>query len=252
MHLLAIDQGNTRTKFGLFVHGALQCVWTVDTGKSATPDELAAQAFSPSEVPGLVHLGLCSVVPELLPAWEHLAAQRGCPLTLLTGQSPTPLRNAYQTPTTLGADRLMAAVAAAQHVGLPVIPLHAGTTTVVDAVSADGVYLGGMISLGIGSAAHALSTATSTLQPATWREPAQAIGRTTTEALANGLFYQSIGGVQAMVAAIRAELAAPVPLALTGGWAGALRHHLDQVALLDEYLVLHGIAITLGVVSSEQ
>ena len=86
--------------------------------------------FPPPDLPHIVHIGLCSVVPELLPAWEQMAAKRGCPLTLLTGQSATPLRNAYQTPDTLGGDRLLAAVAAAQRVGTPVIPLHAGTTTV--------------------------------------------------------------------------------------------------------------------------
>ena len=53
-----------------------------------------------------------------------------------------------------------------------------------------------------------------------------------------------------MVDAIRTELGTPAPLALTGGWAGALRPHLDNVALVDEYLVLHGIAIVMG--NSEQ
>lgn len=245
MFLLAIDQGNTRTKFGLFSHGTLQRAWNVETDKTATSDVLRAQAFPSSDLPRHIHLGLCSVVPELLPAWEQMAAEYDLPLTLLTGNSPTPLQNTYLTPDTLGGDRLMAAVAAAARVGTPVIPLHAGTATVVDAVSAEGAYLGGIISLGIGSAAQALTTATSALPTAAWCEPAHAIGRTSAEALSNGLFYQSIGGVQAMVTAVRAELGSPVPLALTGGWAGVLRPYLDNVALLDEYLVLQGIALTL-------
>ncbi len=246
MYLLAIDQGNTRTKFGLFSHGALQRVWTANTDKTATPAVLRAHAFPAIDLPRGIHVGLCTVVLELLPAWEQLAAERGYPLTILTGLSPTPLQNAYLTPATLGGDRLMAAVAAAARVGTPVISLHAGTATVVDAVSPDGAYLGGIISLGIGTAATALTAATSALQLATWRAPVHAIGRSSTEALSNGLFYQSVGGVRAMVDAVRAELGAPAPLALTGGWAGALHPHLDNVALLDEYLVLHGIAICLG------
>ena len=116
--------------------------------KRATPDALRAQAFPSPDLPRLGHLGLCSVVPELLPAWEQMAAASGYPLTILTGQSTTPLRNAYLTPETLGADRLLAAVAAAARVGTPVIPLHAGTATVVDAVSPEGAYLGGMITPG--------------------------------------------------------------------------------------------------------
>lgn len=246
MYLLAIDQGNTRTKFGLFLHGTLERSWIADTDKSATPEMLYAQAFPSPELPRVLHLGLCSVVPELLPAWERMAAACQCPLTILTGQSPTPLRNAYATPDTLGGDRLMAAVAAAARVGTPVIPLHAGTATVVDAVSADGAYLGGMISLGIGSTANALTVATSALPLAAWQEPEHAIGRSSREAVANGLFYHSVGGVRAMVDAVRAELGTSAPLALTGGWAHALRPYLDHVALLDEFLALHGIAITLA------
>ncbi len=246
MQILAIDQGNTRTKFGLFNDGELQRVWTANTRKAASVDELRAMLFHPFEFPHTVHVALCTVVPELLPTWQQLAAQTGCPLTILTSRSPTPLHNAYRTPETLGVDRLMAAVAAAARVGVPVIPIHAGTATVVDAIDADHHYLGGMISLGISKTAEALATAASILWPAEWQEPEHAIGRSSAEALSNGLFYQSVGGLKAMVQAIRNELGAAAPLALTGGWARALSPHLDHVALVDEYLVLHGIAITVG------
>ena len=245
--LLAIDQGNTRTKLGLFCDRELQRVWTAATNKTASPDELRAMVFHVPEVPTVISLALCTVVPELLPAWQQMATASTCPLLTLTGLSPTPLRNAYETPETLGADRLMAAVAAAECIGVPVIPVLAGTATVVDAVSWERHYLGGLIGIGIGTAAEALAEAASILWPAEWREPAHAIGRSSDEALSNGLFYQSIGGVVAMVQAIRAELAAPAaPLVLTGGWAQRLSPHLEHVALVDDHLVLRGIAITAG------
>ena len=47
-----------------------------------------------------------------------------------------------------------------------------------------------------------------------------------------------------MISATRAELGGKVPLVLTGGWAAQLAPYLDGVALVDDYLVLRGIALT--------
>lgn len=244
MALLAIDQGNTRTKFGLFTAGALQRVWTITTRKDATADELASAAFTQHRLPDDLHVGLCSVVPELVPCWATAVGGRG--LTIITGETPTPLLNSYATPATLGADRLMMAVAAAERVGAPVIPISLGTATVVDAVSADGAYLGGMIAPGIAVTAQALATAASALGTVAWQPPAAAIGRSSADAMTSGLFYQSIGGLRAMVEAIRQELQHPhAPLALTGGWAKTLAPYLHHVAVVDPSLVLQGIAVTL-------
>ncbi len=246
MSLLAIDQGNSRTKFGLFRAGALLRTWVTGTDKQAGAATLLhALRHDPEMTPG-TPIGLCSVVPELLPAWEQAAHALDSPLTIFTGNSPTPLRNAYETPETLGPDRLLAAVAAVDRAGAPVIPISAGTAFVVDAVSADRVYLGGMIAPGITPISEALSVAASALWPPGWHEPEHAIGATSEEALRHGLFYLSIGGLRAMVDAVRRELGVAAPLVLTGGWAQRVAPHLDGVALLDEYLVLHGIALALA------
>ncbi|MHB9129462.1 MAG: type III pantothenate kinase [Armatimonadota bacterium] len=244
--LLAIDQGNTRAKFGLFDDaGTLLRAWAAATEKEATALELRSSVFHAPDVPADVPIGLCSVVPELVPSWQQMAHDLGCPFTVITGQTPTPLTNAYETPETLGPDRLMSAVAAADAVGAPVIPISLGTATVVDAVSAQRAYLGGMIAPGIGLAAQALSNAASALWPAEWHQPEQAIGKSSEEAMTAGLFYLTVGGIQAMVRAVRHELDTDAPLALTGWWAQRVAPYLDHVKLVDEYLVLRGIALTL-------
>jgi pantothenate kinase type III len=62
----------------------------------------------------------------------------------------------------------------------------------------------------------------------------------------SGIFYQSIGGVRAMIAAIREELHVQAPVILTGGWAVAVAPHLDEDTPVHPHLVLMGIAGTLG------
>lgn len=246
MQLLAIDQGNTRTKLGLFAGDTLRQTAAFSTQKAASAVDLEQAVFTRSGIPQDVHIGLCTVAPETVPTWEALAARIGCRLTVLTGTSPTPLTNVYTTPRTLGPDRLLAAVAAANAAGAPVISISLGTAMVVDAVSADREYLGGMIAPGIGLAERALVRGTSALRAVTWKRPAQAIGRSTEESLVNGWFYHSIGSLREMIAATRKALSANAPLVLTGGWAKQIAPHLDGVALVDQYLVLRGIALTLG------
>ncbi|MHB0939308.1 MAG: type III pantothenate kinase [Armatimonadota bacterium] len=246
MQLLAIDQGNTRTKLGLFEDGALKKTSAFPTQKAASPADLEQAVFTRSGFPRDARIGLCTVAPEAVPAWDALAARVGCSLTVLTGTSPTPLTNAYATPRTLGPDRLLAAVAAANAAGAPVISISLGTAMVVDAVSADRAYLGGMIAPGIGLAERALVRGTSALRAVTWKRPAQAIGRSTEESLVNGWFYHSIGSLREMIAATRKALGVAAPLVLTGGWARQIAPHLDGVAQVDQYLVLRGIMLTLA------
>lgn len=245
MALLAIDQGNTRTKFGLFSEGSLQRTWVHPTDKSATPATLAMQAFSSFVVSSPVTIGLCTVVPDLIPAWRQMAEQKADAFTVISGDFPTPLRNGYKTPTTLGPDRLMTAVAAADRVGTPVIPISLGTAMVVDAVSADRAYLGGMIAPGIDVLIQSLATSASALWAIDWHEPNSPIGDTSEEAMASGIFHQSIGGLRNMVSMIRKEIGTDAPLALTGGWAQKCAPYLDHVAIVDAFLVLHGIAVCL-------
>jgi hypothetical protein len=113
--LLAIDQGNTRTKFGVFRGQALLGTWALPTDKAVEVAALTRllAGHLPIDSPPYPPIALCSSVPELLPTWRAAAEAAGRALTIFTGESPVPLRNGYATPATLGADRLLAAVAAA-------------------------------------------------------------------------------------------------------------------------------------------
>lgn len=237
MSLLAIDQGNTRTKFGLFRHGTLVHTWSVDTDRAASPAALA-QAASMADLPADACVGLCTVVPALGPVWRQAMTERK--FHEITGASSTPLRNAYATPDTLGPDRLLAAVAAAE-IAVPVVVVSLGTATVVDAVSAERVYLGGMIAPGLRTLSRQLADAASALHPVAWREPDRALGRTTEDALTSGWYHLALGGLQAMIQAARNELGIEAPLVLTGGWAETLAPYLAPLAV-DAHLVLRGLA----------
>jgi type III pantothenate kinase len=121
-----------------------------------------------------------------------------------------------------------------------------GTATVVDAVSPQGAYLGGMIAPGIATMADALAVAASALAVPQWAFPRQPIGASTVDSLTSGLFYTALGGLAMMVRSTRGALGTPAPIVLTGGWAQAVAPFLDGVAVVDEHLVLRGIASTIS------
>lgn len=134
------------------------------------------------------------------------AIKRLVPNTLyVKGDTPTPLICDYRSPQTLGSDRLAAAVGAAHcnpHCDLLII--DAGTCITYDYVSADGHYLGGNISPGLGMRLRALHEQTARLPFVTISNAeVQTYGYDTPSAIQNGVLrgmdYEIIGYLHAML-----------------------------------------------------
>ena len=99
-------------------------------------------------------------MPDVADVLRHLV-----PDTLyVTGLTPTPLVCDYHSPETLGADRLAVAVAAAAIApGCNIMVVDAGTCITYEYISAEGHYLGGNISPGLGMRLHSLHEQTALL-----------------------------------------------------------------------------------------
>ena len=93
-----------------------------------------------------------SVVDRWTARLERAAEALGLPLTVATADR-IPLLTALPRPDLTGPDRLLAAWTASVLHGQPVIVVDLGTATTVDAVDADGFFLGGAILPGLGLAA---------------------------------------------------------------------------------------------------
>lgn len=153
---LAIDWGNTRLKAGWFVGDRLH-----ETARYASPDDLrAALLRQPPQ-----HVIVCSTsrpADELRQALDEFDG--GANWLLLTPDLPVPIQNGYDTPLTLGADRLAAAVgAAALCSGEPCLILDLGTCVTADFVSASNTFEGGLIAPGLRMRLRAMHTFTARL-----------------------------------------------------------------------------------------
>jgi type III pantothenate kinase len=114
---------------------------------------------------------------------------------------------------------------------------------VFDAVSRDGVYLGGAIAPGINVAAEALFLNTSQLRRVELTAPKSAIGQNTSAALQSGLVFGYAGLVDGIVARFKEELGQDAKVIGTGGLAEVISKETDIFDAVNPELTLIGLRL---------
>ncbi len=185
---------------------------------------------------------MCSVVPPLTGIFEEVSETyfHLKPLSITAGVK-TGLQISYDNPRDVGADRIVDAVAAINLYGKPVIIVDFGTATVFDAISKDGIYLGGAIAPGINVAAEALFLNTSQLRRVELVAPKSAIGQNTSTALQAGLVLGYAGLVTGLVERFKSELGPEAKVIGTGGLATIISKEADVFDDINQDLTLIGL-----------
>ncbi|MFC2175360.1 type III pantothenate kinase [Bacteroidota bacterium] len=160
---------------------------------------------------------------------------------MVDNKSKTPLINKYQTPETLGMDRICAAVGAKSHFPEhPILSIDIGTCVKYEFISKEGEYLGGNISPGLQMRFSALNQYTSKLPklaPSAIKGP---IGRSTSEALQLGVQQGILFEMDAMIETMKA-LHPELKIVATGGDLPFFVNELKTHIFADLLLVLRGI-----------
>jgi len=236
--LLLVDAGNTRIKWALaadgtapgdwLTHGAvlhaelerLPAAWLGQGVTRAIVSNVAGPAMR-AELEAL----LTALLPNLAPEWF-------VSLPELAG-----LRNRYRNPGQLGSDRFAAALGARTLApGQALVVATCGTATTIDAVSADGDFIGGMILPGVGLMLGALARGTAQLpQVATGDLPAT-FADNTQDAILSGCLSAQAGAIERACAAHRAGLCI-----VSGGAAGHVAPLLTVAHRLLDNIVLVGL-----------
>lgn len=236
-----IDIGNTKTAFALLEAGEFTSRFTIPT----TELEKITLDLIRDRGEALI----ASVVPDATATLLALLERRGVTSKVITA-ADVPLENQYEEIDKLGTDRILAAYGAYVHYGRPqhkaLIVVSLGTATTFECVTKEGVYLGGAITLGIGSVIEAVHDKTAQLPVVPLDLPDSAIGRTTMSALRSGILNTQLLGIREFTHKLAQEAfpeSKPMVVA-TGGLAQFTHTHLpglfDEV---DQDLVLKGLAL---------
>ncbi|MBN2206975.1 MAG: type III pantothenate kinase [Candidatus Aminicenantes bacterium] len=249
--LLALDIGNTTVAVGLFEAKALRRTWRFRTEREKTCDEysldiLGALRFAAIEPSAVTAAIISSVVPPLTPVFQTLSLDLFRTRALVVGPGlKTGMPILYENPLEVGADRIVASLAAFEKHGGPAIIVDFGTATTFDAVSAKGEYLGGAIAPGIQISAEALYLKTAKLPRIEIRKPARAIGKTTVASMQSGLYFGYVGLIGTIIAEISREFGpGPKPkVVATGGFAAQIAPEVPAIEAVEPDLVLEGLRI---------
>ncbi len=230
---IAIDIGNTLQKVAVFS----------DEGEMLTlvaePDLQSDTIAKLLDEYPIHHSILSSVGVERSDIQELLSERTS--LLRFTHATPLPICTDYQTPETLGLDRLACAVAA--HSLFPtdnVLAIQAGSCLVTDFVTADGHYLGGSISPGVDMRLAALHHFTKRL-PLVERTSVHSLtGKTTEESILTGVIHGMEDEINGVIERYRQHYG-DLKIVFTGGNKDDLQNSIKFTIFAASNIVLLGL-----------
>lgn len=242
---MLIDVGNTRLKWAMYQTTDLnaqpiahECVFLERVG------ELSEKSWI--HLPEPKHVLACCVasqgvkssIDEQLEIWSTPAQW------VTAKREQCGIRNSYDHPVRLGADRWMALIGARQHLHVhnnhgPALVVMIGTAVTVDALDGLGNFLGGLIMPGHGIMLNALRTGTAGLHVPTGQ--VCAFPTNTNNALTTGGTYAITGAIEHMAVNLHQQTQQVPQIILTGGAAWKIKPYLTIPAELIESLIFDGM-----------
>ncbi|MGB8600893.1 MAG: type III pantothenate kinase [Rhizomicrobium sp.] len=248
--LLAIDVGNTNIVFAVCDGMTVRHEWRVVTDRNRTADEyavflsplLAFNALSFGDFDAAI---ISNVVPAAMFDLRQLCRRYfHCEPMVIGDPTVDPgIRINIDHPETMGADRIVNAVAAYERYTGAMIIIDFGTATNFDVVSADGCHEGGVIAPGLHLSAQALHEAAAMLPRVAVARTSHVIAKDTVPAMQSGLYWGYIGLMEGLVTRIKAEYAAPMTVIATGGLASLFHRQSQMIDYLDRDLTIRGLVL---------
>jgi type III pantothenate kinase len=235
--LLAIDAGNTRIKWGLWdgdrwtERGAVPTPEATRVGEDWRPLPTGTRAIV-SNVAGL------EVRAQIAEACRTAGAEA---LFIAAHREQCGVVNGYLDHTQLGTDRWAALVASHRAGAGNKLVVIAGTALTIDALTGDGIHLGGVIVPGPRLMRESLSRNTAALKHTDGRF-ADFPGATP-DAITSGSVQACVGAIARMHEAMKRDGHAPGHVIVSGGAAQELDLHLPFPASFNENLVLDGLVL---------
>jgi type III pantothenate kinase len=240
---LLVDLGNARIKWARAQTGSWQAAAVLHQDKPL--DELFDNLWAELPVPQKVVVA-CVANPRILQAMDRwLLRHWSMQAHVVKAQREfLGVKNHYREPTTLGADRWVALIAAHRMSKGPLSVVDCGTAVTVDALSAQGDFLGGVILPGLQLLRSSLVGTTQEIREING-DDTNCLGHSTADAVAGGSAFGLVGAIERIVAEQAKQLGEGAGVLLTGGDATRVLPRLRMETPVEHVpdLVLRGLAL---------
>lgn len=246
--LLVTDIGNTNIVFGGIADGKIVFQSRIATDRQKSSDQYAMtflklMKLNQVDRTEILDCIISSVVPPVLNS-VRTGLQKILnlkPMVVGPGMK-TGLNIRVDNPAQVGSDRIVAAVGALLKYDAPFILMDLGTATTFEVVGRGNQYLGGCIIPGVRTALDGLISHSAQLTGVSLEIPPQVIGRNTKECLQSGVLIGAAAMIDGMICRIEEELGEQATVLATGGIAPLVVPLCRRQILLEENLILSGLA----------
>lgn len=230
---LVVDIGNSRVKAAVVEGDEVLSIRTFESVESADVGSLLAV------YPSVRRCIVASTGADAGALIGRLRA-RGLYVLEMTPLTPVPVGNDYRTPSTLGTDRLAAAVGAVECYGCrDCLIVDLGTAVTIDLVT-DGVFRGGNISPGVRMRFRALHDYTARLPECSAAEAGVGLGLSTEEAIVQGVMQGIMYEIEGYIASL-ANKNVNLSVIFTGGDAKYFVKRIKNAIFANCELVICGL-----------
>jgi len=231
---LIIDVGNTFVKLAVFHENVLFEKLTVQHEGFLNEVKQVLNKYP------IISKGIISSVGKLNDKDVQIVESE-IDLLILSSETKQPFRNLYETPKTLGVDR-MALVSASveQYSNANVLIIDAGTCITYDFINTENEYLGGAISPGIRLRYHSLHNLTANLPLLDSKLPDSLIGNTTDSSIHSGVVFGVLKEIDGIIYEYK-EKYSDLTVILTGGDANFLSKQLKNGIFANSNFLLEGL-----------
>ena len=247
--ILAIDIGNTNIVLGCVDDNKTYFIERLSTIKTKMELEYAIDikmvldihGIKPEKLEGAI---ISSVVPQITYVVKEAAEKILKKETLVIGPGvKNGLNILMDNPAQLGSDLVANAVAGIAEYKAPMMIFDLGTATTVSVIDEKKNYIGGMIYPGIGVSLDSLTAHASLLGGISIVAAEHMIGKNTTECMKSGLIYSSAAAMDGIIDRLQEQLGGEATVIATGGLAKKIVSHCRREIILDDDLLLKGLAI---------
>lgn len=230
---LIIDIGNTVAKIAVF-KGSEMLEVVFDSNQHLDSVEAICAKYP-------IEKGIVATVIDLNDYAKDKLSNFSFPLLWLDHATPLPISNLYETPETLGYDRIGAVVAAHDlYPDKTVLVVDAGTCITYELIDSHGIYHGGNISPGLQMRFKALNQFTGRLPLVKLDGRVQDMGKNTTDAIRSGVLKGIEYEISGYIVALRNKYP-DLLVFLTGGDEFSFDSSVKSIIFADRFLVLKGL-----------